>query len=493
METSPKTRAMTALAALTAVLSAATAAAAPGDILFSDNFEDGTLAAWTTSNASVSGVSNNPGYAGGGAWGAYTSNQAVIVTSPSFGASVPDARLDIWVRRGADSFSEDTDNNENFVLEYRRADNSWGALRTWLGSGTKGQVYQESFLLPADALHGSLAIRLRQTQGSGFDYDYWHFDDIVVTELAPAQPLAVGTCDDFENGLNANWTVNRSTGFAGVSAATAASPQNSMYLNGGIVDVQSNIVDTGNINFTDMTMWIRRGDDFFSEDPDGGENLLVEYLNDVGTWTLLETFPGAGGSGQIFNRSYTLPADGRHAGFRLRFRMTAGSGAAWDYWHIDDVCFDQQPVPDLVVTKTAQTISDPINGTSNPLPIPGAVVLYTITVVNQGSGAADADSLVITDPLPANTAMYVDDTSGDPVVFIDGAVASGLSYSYVTDVSYSNQPGGGPPFNYSPNPAISQGFDPNVTGFRFAPSGPMNAASGGNNPSFVVRFRVRVE
>ncbi|MGB5627377.1 MAG: hypothetical protein WBM61_16720, partial [Woeseiaceae bacterium] len=37
--------------------------AAPGDTLFSDNFEDGSLAGWSTTNGSVSGVSNSAGYA----------------------------------------------------------------------------------------------------------------------------------------------------------------------------------------------------------------------------------------------------------------------------------------------------------------------------------------------------------------------------------------------------------------------------------------------
>jgi hypothetical protein len=67
--------------------------AAPGDTLFSDDFEDGSLAGWSTTNSSVSGVSNNAGYAGSGSYGAYTRNQAVTVTSPSFNAAVPEARL----------------------------------------------------------------------------------------------------------------------------------------------------------------------------------------------------------------------------------------------------------------------------------------------------------------------------------------------------------------------------------------------------------------
>ncbi len=466
--------------------------AAPGDTLFSDDFEDGTLAPWSTSNASVSGVSNNPGFAGSGAFGAYTSNQAVTVTSPFFNAAVPEARVEIWIRRGSDTFSEDTDSGENLVLEYRRADNSWGQLASYLGSGTNGQVYQESFVLPADARHAALSLRLRQTGGSGFDYDYWHFDNLRVTEIAPAPGLGVGSCDDFESGLTTNWTVNPTTGFAGVSGATSSSPSSSLYLNGGIVAVQSNIIDTSDVSLSDLTMWIRRGSDSFSEDPDGGEDLVVEYLDDLNNWIALETLSGSGSQGQIFVRAYNLPAAGRHAGFRLRFRMTDGSGVNWDFWHVDDVCFDQLFIPQLQIAKLAQTLSDPINGASGPKAIPGAVVQYTIALVNQGIGPVDADSLVITDPLPPETSLYVSTVSGDPISFADGATPSGLSYSYASDVSFSNQVDGGPPYDYIPVPD-SQGFDPAITGYRVAPAGSMNGASGSGNPSFNITLRVRIE
>ena len=73
------------------ILFPVTAFSAPGDILFADDFEDGTLAAWTTNNGSRSGVSNNAGWASSGSFGAYTRNQVVTVTSPSFNAAVPEA------------------------------------------------------------------------------------------------------------------------------------------------------------------------------------------------------------------------------------------------------------------------------------------------------------------------------------------------------------------------------------------------------------------
>ena len=111
---------------------------------------------------------------------------------------------------------------------------------------------------------------------------------------------------------------------------------------------------------------------------------------------------------------------------------------------------------------------------------------------NQGIGTVDSDSLVVTDPLPANVALYVDTSGGDPITFSNGSTPSGLAYNYATDVTFSNQAGGGPPFNYTPVPD-ADGFDPAITGYRVAPTGTMSAASGGNNPSFNVTLRVRIE
>lgn len=492
MMTETDYRAIRKLPALLAalLLLPVTATAAPGDILFSDNFNDGTLAPWTTTNGARSGILTGAQVAASGS-AMYTRNNVVSVTSPTFNAAVPFARLDIWVRRGSDVFSEDTDSGEDLYLEYQRADSSWVILGSYLGSGTKGQIYNDSYSLPPDALHGSLALRLRQTSGSGFDFDYYHIDDVVVTELAAAPPLSVGSCDDFESGLT-NWTVNPTTGAAGISGATSSSPSNSLFLNGGVVNVDSIVIDTSDAWFSNLTVWVRRGADSFSEDPDGGEDLVIEYLNDIGTWVGLETFSGNGGPGAIFTRSYNLPNGGRHNNFQLRFRMTGGSGAIWDFWHIDDVCFDQTIVPSLLVSKIAQTLTDPVNGGSNPKAIPGAVVQYTLGVSNQGLGVVDANSLVITDPLPSDTALYVDTSGGDPIVFADGPVPSGLSYNYASDVTFSNQAGGGPPYNYVPSPD-ADGFDPAITGYRISPTGIMNPTVGANTPSFNIRLRVRIQ
>jgi uncharacterized repeat protein (TIGR01451 family) len=145
----------------------------------------------------------------------------------------------------------------------------------------------------------------------------------------------------------------------------------------------------------------------------------------------------------------------------------------------------------LAVQKSSAVLTDPISGATNPKRVPGALLTYSVTVTNPSAASADANSIVITDPLPAGTSMVVT-PSGVPVVeFINGTPSSGLSFNAASGVTYSNQPGGGAPYTYVPTPDAS-GVDPAVTGIRIAPTGTMNAASGAGQPSFTVRFRVVV-
>jgi uncharacterized repeat protein (TIGR01451 family) len=54
---------------------------------------------------------------------------------------------------------------------------------------------------------------------------------------------------------------------------------------------------------------------------------------------------------------------------------------------------------DISLTKLVSVISDPINDTTNPKAIPGAIVQYTLTIVNKGS--LPASGISITDIVPA--------------------------------------------------------------------------------------------
>lgn len=148
--------------------------------------------------------------------------------------------------------------------------------------------------------------------------------------------------------------------------------------------------------------------------------------------------------------------------------------------------------PVLRMDKTSLVLDDPYNGTVNPKAIPGATVRYDIVVTNAGSAPADADSVAVTDPLPAAAALRIvdfDGTSPGPVAFSDGAPASGLTYTFVSlasttdDVEFSTD---GSDFTYTPVDA-GDGTDPAVTHVRIRPKGAFGAAAGAN---FTLQFKV---
>ncbi|MEO0574267.1 MAG: hypothetical protein AAF004_02305 [Pseudomonadota bacterium] len=154
--------------------------------------------------------------------------------------------------------------------------------------------------------------------------------------------------------------------------------------------------------------------------------------------------------------------------------------------------------PELTVFKTVRTVSDLINGDTNPYAIPGAVVEYEVRIVNAGSGTVDMDSLVITDVLPPQLQLVVDDLSPGtgPVQFIDGAGASssGLSLMFTAldsdadDIEFSTD---GINYNYDPS-ADTNGTDAAVGFLRINPGGTMQAAGGTGQTVFSVRYRMRV-
>ena len=90
----------------------------------------------------------------------------------------------------------------------------------------------------------------------------------------------------------------------------------------------------------------------------------------------------------------------------------------------------------LTATKTSRVVSDPINGTTNPKAIPGAVVEYCITVSN--AGGADATNVAISDPLPAQTLYFsafgvkVNGTVTSGSCNADGTIAGAESAGTVT-------------------------------------------------------------
>jgi uncharacterized repeat protein (TIGR01451 family) len=159
---------------------------------------------------------------------------------------------------------------------------------------------------------------------------------------------------------------------------------------------------------------------------------------------------------------------------------------------------DVVPGPNVAVTKEVTTISDPVNMAVGPKAIPGSVVLYTVTVTNQGAGTVDIDTFEITDAIPSGGCLIVDDIDGigsGPVDYMDGSPASTLSYTFISldstadDLSFSDD--NGLTYDYEPSAGAS-GCDPVVTNIRIEPKGEFAANLGSGSPQGEFIFQMLV-
>ena len=169
--------------------------------------------------------------------------------------------------------------------------------------------------------------------------------------------------------------------------------------------------------------------------------------------------------------------------------VTATEGTEGTVTQTSNGSFDLD-VPSLLITKTASVASDPVEGSTRPKAIPGATVTYTITVQNNGRGPVDSGALVISDPIPANTAMSL--TAKPPFTFTNGSTSSGLSVTSGSDanITYSNN--GGSSYTYTPS-CTRPCTDTAITNFKITFTGSMNGKTGATAPSFNITFNVVIQ
>ncbi len=404
---------------------AAPVAAAPGDVIFAeyfDNYSDFN-SDWSRSGTGRYRVNS---LAFRSTPRALAINEGdIMVTSRSgrIDAAVPGAEISVWVRRGRDDFSENPDANEDLALQYRTDTGTWVTLQTWNGGDTPGQIYQQTLLLPAGALHSNLQIRFNFYAASGESFDYWHIDDVVVTET---EAISSNVCrqlysNEFSSAaaFSNDWSAAGS-GSHQVNSRTFNSAPASLSIWGGDITVTSgnNLINT-DVPRAQVTVWVRQGADSFSEDVDAGEDLFLEYRNNSGVWQPLTTWAGSASNGEVMQRTLPLPGDGLHANLRLRFRFPVGSGSNYDYWHIDDVVVNQTGVCtssldhfDVLAASTASTCeAHPVN--IQALLADGSVDTNYVGSINLSTSTGNGDWLVadgqgtlVTGAADSGTATY---------------------------------------------------------------------------------------
>jgi hypothetical protein len=154
---------------------------------------------------------------------------------------------------------------------------------------------------------------------------------------------------------------------------------------------------------------------------------LGRSTGDVAGVRLTGTASEATAAGSL-GTTVTQTAGANTAGVDTVFADTNANGnTARDGIHFDE---DDYTIlaANLTATKTSRVISDPLNGTTNPKLIPGAVVEYCISVAN-AAGSASATNVAISDTLPGTTAydaafgVKVNGTVTSGVCNADGAIA----------------------------------------------------------------------
>ena len=142
----------------------------------------------------------------------------------------------------------------------------------------------------------------------------------------------------------------------------------------------------------------------------------------------------------------------------------------------------------LTTVKSSVVISDPVNGTTNPKLIPGAVLSYAINVSNSGTLGVDSNTIFILDPLPA----ALEYNGASAVVFTNGTPVSGLSFNAATDVRWSKS--ATTPASFAAcTDTPAAGFDPTIRFVCIRPTGVMAGATASGQPSFTVSFQTRIK
>ena len=175
---------------------------------------------------------------------------------------------------------------------------------------------------------------------------------VFILFILTSMPLSSATLfyDDFERAtLGSDWNVSvASGGEYGINTDTRQSGTRSLFTKSGIVEADTKALDSSSYSNLSISMWIRRGSDVFSEDPDSNEDLIIQYLNNSNSWINITTFAGSGTTGDIYQLTRNLNNDALHNNFKIRINQIAGNTGDWDYWHVDDVNISDATVTDSI-------------------------------------------------------------------------------------------------------------------------------------------------
>ena len=333
---------------------------------------------------------------------------------------------------------------------------------------------------------------------AGFDADYYYFQYDFVNPWSPV--VSNGHNIVLEIDTDAASEIGRGDYYIGLFQKSEFDSTTwiDAYLQGGYDSHVDNNNDVGGAQPLSSDFGGSAGDGYESDVTQGADMVWARIV---------------GGNFQVAIRRTTI-GDPQVAYFRPWSRQSTSLAKDKLYFHdqndtsdvnqIDNICGVPMTTcigagpglpPQISLAKNVATIFDPVTLTINPKAIPGSIVQYDIVTTNSGAGTVDADSIIMTDPLPTHVSLRVVDfdvgTSG-PARFTDGSPSSGLTYTFTSlasttdDIEFSND--GGSTYTYVPVADVA-GLDANVTHIRIRPKG----AFQDSGATFTVEFKAGVK
>ncbi|MBN2227463.1 MAG: trypsin-like peptidase domain-containing protein [candidate division Zixibacteria bacterium] len=201
-------------------------------------------------------------------------------------------------------------------------------------------------------------------------------DTAMLVTVSEGEPLQVPITEPFADpDLNsAIWVYNAGATVTSEAYADLSAPF-SLNFDGNPVGADTVFTQAIDLEYeTNVILTYLYNQGIAGEAPDDGDDLFLEYYNDMGHWAVLKQLAGSGSSMSGFEMvRLSLPSDAYHSTFRLRFHNLATVGN-YDDWYIDEIYIGPPPDYDVAVTPSLQT-----NYGSS-----GDTVSFLLTIHNQG-------------------------------------------------------------------------------------------------------------
>ncbi len=319
---------------------------APGDIIFLEQFNNNGdyNSDWSDSGSGDASVTDDTFNSASRSLRIGEDTHTVISDSGRIDTSgISGADLSVWIRRGDDDLgdSEDPDTDEDLVFEYLNSSGTWVEFDTYTGAGTDGEIFTPTFTLPNDALYNNLRLRFRFLQGNGNNLDYWHIDDVLITETGTVDPPGT-SCDTYADNFGSSSYTN-SDGSLDWSGNAWTETNDDGSASTGLIEISGGQLELTGNNTTNNAAITREADTStayqmtleFDFEMLGGieadDAALLEISSNGGSsWTTLETFVGFS-DGATGSRSYDISAYAA-SNMQIRFAIAPDDNS-------DDCCF----------------------------------------------------------------------------------------------------------------------------------------------------------